>query len=48
MVFVVVRMSFFGLHSVVEVCKSGIIIGGGMKRVSLDCSWLKLSVIMLL
>jgi len=48
MVFVVVRMSFYGLHSVVEICISGIIVGGGIKHVSLDCSWLKLSVIMFL
>jgi len=48
MVFVVVRMSFSGLHLVVEICMSGIMVGGRMKRVSLDCSWLKLSIIMLL
>ncbi len=48
MVFLVVKISFSGLHSIVEIFISGIIVGGGMKRVSLDCTWLKLSVIMFL
>jgi len=49
MVFVdFVKMTFSGLHLVVEICMSGVIVGGGIKCVYLDCSWLKLTVIMLL
>jgi len=37
MMCVFVLMSFSGLHSVMEIYVSGMIIGGGMNRVSRDC-----------
>ena len=40
-VFVVVIMSFSGLHSVIEIWVCGIIVGGGMNLVSLVCVGVK-------
>ena len=48
MVHVSIFISFFGLHSLIEMCASGIISGGGMCLVSLFCSTVKLAFIMFL
>ena len=42
-VHVFVFISLFGLHSLIEMCASGIISGGGMCLVSLFCSTVKLA-----
>ena len=40
-VFLLVKMSFFGFHSFMNICVSGIVVGGGMNLVSLFCSGVK-------
>ena len=47
-VYVSVFISFFGLHSLIEICTSGIVSGGGICLLSLFCSIVKLTFIMFL
>ena len=47
-VHVSVFISFSGLHSLIEICASGIVSGGGMCLLSLFCSTVKLAFIIFL